>query len=516
MVLISSGNGAKILAVVPTPSYSHQVAFQMIWRELSLRGHQVTAITTNPINDPALVNLTEINMQHLYKSDRKHLKKLPNATFFEFMFTLRDAFEELADSFLSHKPVQDLIKNETEQFDVVMVEYGVLSLFAFSKRFNAPLILMTSLDASSNLLTIMGNPTHPVVYPDALLPLQDNSSLLNRILLVVFSVYFGSFPALFFRPSQQSIIYKYFGTNYPSVEELHNEISLALVNSDPIFHQVKPLLPTVVQFGGGSHRAAVKPLPKELKHVLDAAENGFIYFSLGTNVYTKNLPEHTRNIIVETFAELPFTVIWKFEGHLPNKPKNLVVSKWFPQQDIFKHPKIKLFITQGGLQSTDEAIYDHIPMIGIPFIGDQKSNVNRMVKKGFGLSLDYKTLIKDEFKATILEVINNPKYKNKITELAKLALDQPMTGLERAIWWTDRDVVFSPEKVCTSKVSIQVNTNPVYKDREPTTSKNVLESPGFLWFDNKSNHNDSPEEKSSASKEEPLLRHNSRNRSLPA
>lgn len=58
--------GAKILGIIPTPSYSHQLAFQPIWRELSLRGHNVTVITANPLNDPKLINLTEINISTVY------------------------------------------------------------------------------------------------------------------------------------------------------------------------------------------------------------------------------------------------------------------------------------------------------------------------------------------------------------------------------------------------------------------------------------------------------------------
>uniref|UniRef100_A0A1Y1LQ31 Glucuronosyltransferase n=2 Tax=Photinus pyralis TaxID=7054 RepID=A0A1Y1LQ31_PHOPY len=85
----------------------------------------------------------------------------------------------------------------------------------------------------------------------------------------------------------------------------------------------------------------------------------------------------------------------------------------------------------------DEAIYEHVPMVGIPFYGDQPFNVKKMVRKGFGLELDYRTLNKEQFKAAVLEVINNPKYKSTLKYLAELAQDQPMTGLEKAVWWSE-------------------------------------------------------------------------------
>lgn len=124
---------------------------------------------------------------------------------------------------------------------------------------------------------------------------------------------------------------------------------------------------------------------------------------------------------------------------------------------FLEHPNIKLFITQGGLQSMEEAIYSHVPMVGIPFFVDQPINVKIMVTKGLGLSLNHETMDKESFKETVLEVINNPRYiytyrnnncssillkcnfsyRNNVKQAAELAQDQPMTGTERGVWWTE-------------------------------------------------------------------------------
>ncbi|KAF5286453.1 hypothetical protein FQA39_LY16303 [Lamprigera yunnana] len=73
----------------------------------------------------------------------------------------------------------------------------------------------------------------------------------------------------------------------------------------------------------------------------------------------------------------------------------------------------------------------------MPFLGDQEFNAKNSEIKGFGLVVDHKTLKKEQFKKTILEVINNPTYKDEVTKFADVAEDQPMTGLEKAIWWTE-------------------------------------------------------------------------------
>lgn len=60
----------------------------------------------------------------------------------------------------------------------------------------------------------------------------------------------------------------------------------------------------------------------------------------------------------------------------------------------------------------EESIYCKVPLLAIPFYGDQQANVDSMVSKGLGLSLDHHNIEKSIFKAAILEVISNKTYVN--------------------------------------------------------------------------------------------------------
>ncbi|KAJ8952312.1 hypothetical protein NQ318_017205 [Aromia moschata] len=74
---------------------------------------------------------------------------------------------------------------------------------------------------------------------------------------------------------------------------------------------------------------------KGLERILGNAHNGFIYFSLGGNVKSKDLGSETVATILETLKELPYRVLWKFEADdLPGKLDNIKLIKWAPQQDI--------------------------------------------------------------------------------------------------------------------------------------------------------------------------------------
>lgn len=72
LTLISSCFGADILAIVPTASFSHQIPFRPLWRALAKRGHNITLVTTDPMRDPTLKNVKEIDMSYGYEHMMKY------------------------------------------------------------------------------------------------------------------------------------------------------------------------------------------------------------------------------------------------------------------------------------------------------------------------------------------------------------------------------------------------------------------------------------------------------------
>lgn len=77
---------------------------------------------------------------------------------------------------------------------------------------------------------------------------------------------------------------------------------------------------------------------------------------------------------------------------------------------ISGHPNIKLFITQGGLQSTDEAIIAGVPLLGIPMLGDQWYNVEKYVYHEIGQRLYFEELTEEKLKNAILHVAEEKRY----------------------------------------------------------------------------------------------------------
>lgn len=73
------------------------------------------------------------------------------------------------------------------------------------------------------------------------------------------------------------------------------------------------------------------------------------------------------------------------------------------------HPKIKAFITHGGMGSVTEAIHYGVPMIGFPLLYDQDHNANFIEPKGLGFRLEISTLTTEEFKNAIHSITTDPK-----------------------------------------------------------------------------------------------------------
>lgn len=74
------------------------------------------------------------------------------------------------------------------------------------------------------------------------------------------------------------------------------------------------------------------------------------------------------------------------------------------------HPKVKLFISHGGISGVHEAVDAGVPVLGFPLFYDQPRNVGNLVDAGMALSMDLLTVTKNSFLKTIQELINDKKY----------------------------------------------------------------------------------------------------------
>ncbi|XP_026736026.1 UDP-glucuronosyltransferase 2B31-like [Trichoplusia ni] len=438
-VLVNLNGAAKILGVFPTPSISHQVVFRPLMLELVKRGHDVTVITTDrafPIGEtPA--NYTEIDVhEESYRIWRDRIMKASSAK--DGIQTLIQGlriFPDVFDTQLSDENVQRLLR-DNKHFDLLILEACFRPALIFSHIYKAPVILMSSFMAVLDNYETIGAPKHPFLYPEYLNQKLSNLTMWDKI-TELYTSYKMKFLYARNVDYENNIVRKYFGENTPSLAELGNNVDMMFLNVYPVFAGIQPVPPSVV-FTGGLHQKPEKPLPQDLKTYLDSSKNGVIYISFGTNVDPTQLPPERIQVLVKAFSELPYDVLWKWNGdELPGRTENIKISKWLPQSDLLRHRKIKVFVTQGGLQSTDEAITAGVPLIGVPMMGDQWYIVERYKTHKIGVRLDLGDITVESFKTTLLKVIGDDSYRQNIVRLRSLMRDEVQTPLERAVWWTE-------------------------------------------------------------------------------
>ncbi|XP_024870093.1 UDP-glucuronosyltransferase 2B37-like isoform X2 [Temnothorax curvispinosus] len=87
------------------------------------------------------------------------------------------------------------------------------------------------------------------------------------------------------------------------------------------------------------------------------------------------------------------------------------------------HKNVRVVWTH-GLLSAQEAIWKGIPMIVMPFFGDQKFNTRILVAKGVGIYLDIKTLSTQSILHAVKEVLyNESEFRGR-----------PISPLDLAVW----------------------------------------------------------------------------------
>ncbi|XP_049862078.1 UDP-glucosyltransferase 2-like isoform X2 [Schistocerca gregaria] len=415
-------HSARILGIIPTASISHQLPFRLIALELAKRGHQVTLMTTDPIRKN-IQNFTEIDLSMTYDYWRKtfDFTSMSDKSPVEIIATSSPTGNVMCEIQLESQQIKDFLRSQPS-FDVVILErllyycyYGLIHQLG-----SPPTIGFVSLGAPAPVLTSYGNPNNPAYCPDTLVGYTNHMSFWERLYNAYAMARIFCTWNYVTMPSQSELIRKYFGPDHPPMQAIDRNFSLLIVNNHFSVNYPRPLLPNVIEVTGLHLEKQRKPLPRDIQDFLDGAKNGVIYFSLGTNVKGSTMPEHKRIAFLEAFVQLPQRVLWKWEGDsLPGQPENVMIAKWLPQQDVLAHPNIHLFITQGGLQSMNEASYFAVPLIGIPFIGDQYHNVAKMVQAGIG----YQLLFGDVTTDTILKAIHTVLGNDSYSELLFVAYD---------------------------------------------------------------------------------------------
>lgn len=215
-------------------------------------------------------------------------------------------------------------------------------LFPISDRFKAPIILFSPIGSTFFLNGLTGNIGPYSYVPNVFSPFSDKMHFYQRVKNTLLGLSMELLTQAVFKPQFKQIIEKYFPNSRP-LDELQDNVALALVNSHFSTESPRPYTTNMIQIGG-FHVDNIEPLPKDLQKYLDEANEGVVYFNFGTNINIATLPADKLQIILKCFSNLKQKVLWKYDGNTEGIPKNVRSEKWLPQKGILGDTKIQLFL----------------------------------------------------------------------------------------------------------------------------------------------------------------------------
>ncbi|KAI4463415.1 UDP-glucosyltransferase [Holotrichia oblita] len=429
-------SAAKILCIFPTISRSHYYIGHSLVKGLAARGHYVTYLTqfeekekvqnvrSEVLKDSKPDVITEMNFFEMI-----------GQTPFSILFSSVKMALENTEQVLSDPVIQAAL-NGNDTYDLVITEWVQTdALQGIAYRLKVPSVLITSFVPSILTNYITANPDISSFMPHVFGNCDQRMNFWERTQNFLLTVVQGLHHKFYYLPEHDKLLHKYV-PEAPNIYELNANTAVQIFNSDPVINGPFPLMPNTVEVGG-IHVEFPKQLPKDLQKYLDESNDGVIYFTLGGNLKSKHLPLAMREALLRVFSKLKQRILWKFEENLPEKPGNVEIRKWLPQQDILAHPNIKLFITHGGLLGTTESLHRGVPVLGIPVFFDQLMNMRNAERLGVGISVPYKEFTEEKLFNAINRILTDSSYSQTSKKLSVLLKDQQVTPVEKAVFWIE-------------------------------------------------------------------------------
>ncbi|USC25867.1 egt [Palpita vitrealis nucleopolyhedrovirus] len=449
-------NAGNILAVFPVPAYSHHIVFKVYVEALADKCHNLTIIKPKLFSFATRSycgSITEINAD---LSVEQYKELVSNSATFRKRGVISDTSTVTAYNYLGlinmfknefdNNNVRNLLANN-QTFDLIIVEAFADYALVFGYLYNpTPVIqIAPGYGLSENFDTVGAVARHPIFYPNIWRDNFNNDTTANALIELRLYKEFKILDDL-----SSTLLKQQFGPNTPTISELRNKVQLLLLNLHPIFDNNRPVPPSVQYLGGGLHLVnKVNKLSPIIESRMNKAKKGTIYTSFGSSIDTKSFVHEFLHMLIDTFKTLTdYTILWKIDDEVIKNvtlPANIITQNWFNQRAVLHHKSVKAFITQGGLQSSEEALEAQVPMVCLPMMGDQFYHSHKLKQFKVAHVLNTSDVSAYQLSVAINDVIANASvYKNYINILRTLIDNDKklFPPIDKAIKFTERVIQY--------------------------------------------------------------------------
>ncbi|ODM95812.1 UDP-glucuronosyltransferase 1-9 [Orchesella cincta] len=411
---ITTAVSDHILLFHHVASYSHRVQTFPLAEELVKRGHEVTFLSPYYPKEPN-PNITEIVPQKLAEYIVKELDKD-----FEINLRVQHKMDQLKDKVydLAYGACEALFKSpefkkwlkKTNKVDLVIIDNCMPDCgIGVAYKLEAKYALFSTVTVIGHEYDTIGFLPETSVIPELEVYSQNTPlNFLERVSNEVNTLRWRWAHLQYSRKADLLIRKSLNVPKMPFIGDLFTNVSLVLYTGDTVTDYPRALPPLYVNIAGIHCKTPEKS-------------------SLPVNQFFNTF---------KAFPNLKF--LWKWNGEFPKDiPENVFLSRWFPQLDLLAHPRIRGFVTQSGRPSAMEALWNGVPMIAFPILGDQDFNANRINQMGGNVKLEIGTVTSEQLIAAVNKLVYEPSMKLQIQKLQKIFRDRPMTPVDTAAWWTE-------------------------------------------------------------------------------
>ena len=216
----------------------------------------------------------------------------------------------------------------------------------------------------------MGQPHNTAYLPTTVLPFTSDMTFIQRAIntmgdFIVHRVLRNTF----ILGNVYKILKKHFpNEEIPDLTELERKASLSLSFGHPlIMDGWRPVAPNHINLGMMNCIEPKELDPEDkIAKFLNDAKDGVIFVSFGSVFRASYMSDDRRRLFLNVFKGLKQKILWKWETEeMEDKPDNVMLSKWLPQQEVLAHPNVKMFITHGGQSSFQETLCHGKPVVSL-------------------------------------------------------------------------------------------------------------------------------------------------------